>query len=84
MAASPQTAEGRFPRARPWKTGGMSESNHDLREDDPQLVDPDLADTDPENADTGGLAGGGGPAATIQGDELGGEGEHLADTEHGV
>jgi hypothetical protein len=29
-------------------------------------------------------AGGGGPAATIRGDELGGEGEHLADTDHSV
>ncbi len=62
----------------------MSEPRHDLREDDPHLVDPDLADADPDEADTGGLAGGGGPAATIQGDEVGGEGEHLADTDHGV
>lgn len=60
----------------------MTEPHHDLREDDPQLVDPDLAATDPDDADTGGLAGGGGPAATIAGDELGGEGEGLADTEH--
>ena len=62
----------------------MSEPYHDLREDDPQLVDPDLADTDPDEADTGGLAGGGGPAATIKGDEIGEEGEGLADTDHGV
>jgi diadenosine tetraphosphate (Ap4A) HIT family hydrolase len=62
----------------------MSEPHHDLREDDPQLVDPDLADTDPDEADTGGLAGGGGPAATIKGDEIGEEDEGLADTDHRI
>jgi len=33
-------------------------------------IDPDLSGTDPEDADEGGLVGGGGPAATLEGDEV--------------
>ena len=38
-------------------------------------VDPDLSGTDPEDADEGGLVGGGGPAATLEGDEVEPEGD---------
>jgi hypothetical protein len=39
-------------------------------EDYADNVDPDLSETDPKDADEGGLVGGGGPAATLEGDEV--------------